>query len=165
MGFCSTAAVIRSGAIRQSVRHRGGDPLRRDPAERQAEAGADAATHHVETVVAEMIHEGEMVGGETVPAILGGDAGARAAGIALIHRHDGEMRRQLDHRVHPGRRSIGVARTVPPEGELRAQPARREDQQRIAGAVDLVIDFRIGSGKYGHRTLQGLSFLVPGRRS
>jgi hypothetical protein len=102
----------------------------------QDERPADALTVEMTAVDAQVVEEGDVVGGIAVPAILRGDRRARlAAGVALVHRDDAELVGELDCRVD---RRRGLA----PNVDDRLQPRRRESQDRETLAELLVIDAR-----------------------
>ncbi len=77
----------------------GGDPARCLLDRLEAVTAADTATHDVELVETEMVDEGEMIGGEGVPAMVGPDVGERFAGVALIHGDGGTRNIRLATRV------------------------------------------------------------------
>src|SRR3984885_2042220 len=69
------------------LQHCGSDTVGRDLAKLQAEAAADAAAQRMEPAEAEMIHQGEMIGGVGVPAVGGLYCSARSSRVALVHRN------------------------------------------------------------------------------
>ena len=91
------------------------DPVRSEFAQGQAERRADAAAHYMEAMEPEMVRQCQMITGLSVPIVARVDAGARAAGIALIHRDDLIFFPQYCHRVHPD-----CGRGRPPESKPRA---------------------------------------------
>jgi len=117
----------------------------------EAVAAADAAAHHGELAEAEMVHQREMVLGESMPAMVGLDVGDRLSGIALVHRDHGVFVGERRARVHPGE-PIGVVGrgAATPHADLRFQAARRVEQDREALAVDFVIELRIGTLEHRH---------------
>ena len=58
------------------LQHRGGYAVGHHFAQLQAEAAADAAAQSVEPLETQMIHQREMIGGVSVPAMIGFDGGA-----------------------------------------------------------------------------------------
>ena len=100
------------------------------------ERPADALAVQVAPVDAQMVEEGDVVGGVAAPAILRGDRSAGlAARIALIHRDDTEFVGEFGGRVD---RRQGLA----PNVDHRLQPRRRESQDRETLTELLVIDAR-----------------------
>jgi hypothetical protein len=73
------------------------------------------------------------------------------AGIALVHADHGEPAGEVGHGIHPRRRNCGIARAVPPELELRAQAAGREEQQGMTRTVHFVVDLGLGTLEDRHR--------------
>src|SRR5947209_16686700 len=100
-----------------------------------------------------MVGQRQVIGGVNMPVVAAVDPGARAPGIALVHREDPIFVAQHRHRVHPYRRCGRVRRAVPPERKLRAQPPRRKDHQRKTAAVHLVIDLAVGNFERRHASL------------
>src|SRR6202051_2250544 len=76
------------------LEHRSADSFRHHLAQGETKARSDAAAEDMAALDAEMIHERELVGRVSVPAMIGGNGAARAAGIALIHRDDAVPRRE-----------------------------------------------------------------------
>ena len=84
------------------------------------EGPADALAVQVAALDAQVVEQGDVVGGVGVPAVLCGDGRARpAAGIALIHHDHAVVRRELGDRVH----GCGGAA---PDVDRRLQARRRE---------------------------------------
>src|SRR5208283_4828721 len=95
-------------------------------------------------VDAQMVEQREMIVGIAVPIVLGGDRRARlAAGVALIHRDDAVFAGELDGRVD---RRRGLA----PNIDDRAQPGRREGEDRKAAAKFLVMNMGAMVVEAGH---------------
>src|SRR5271169_329149 len=138
------------GMAYRVLQHSRGNPARGELAQRQAEGGADAAAHDMKPVEPEMVGKRQVIGRVDMPVVARKDRGARAAGIALVHRDDPVFLAQYGHRIQPNGSSRWVRRAVPPEGELRAQPTRREDHQRKAAHVHLVINLAVPNVKYRH---------------
>jgi hypothetical protein len=136
----------------------GGDPLGRHLAQRQAEAGADAAAHGVESPMAEMVHQRQVIARVGVPAVVCLHRTARLAGVALVHPDHREPAGQIDHGIHPRRGRVGVAGALAPEVQLRPEATRREEQQGMTRPVDLVVDLGIRTLEDRHRFLLGIGF-------
>jgi hypothetical protein len=115
------------------AKHRGGDPLGRPFEELAGKTAADAVAHIEELADAEVVHQPELVVGESVPGV--GDrhraGGLAAIGVALVHRDAMEIVLERLHRVEHGGRPVADARVQAPAGG---------DQQREAGAGLLIAD-------------------------
>ena len=109
--FGEVFGMIRMQADRV-LQHRGRHAVGCDLAQLQAEAAADAAAQRVEPAEAQMVHQREMVGGVGVPAVIGLDRGARAAGVALVHGDDAVTAGERARPVAPRSRRAAV-RVVP----------------------------------------------------
>src|SRR5271166_3988044 len=73
----------------------------------------------------EMIEQRDVVCRVSLPAVGCADRRARLAGVALVHRDNAKVLRELDG---------GIEGTLMPELDARAHPAGREQQDRITGA-------------------------------
>jgi len=132
------------------LQHRGGDAIRILLDRLEAVAAADAAAHHEELAEAQVIHQGEMVAGQRVPAVVGLDVGDRSAGVALVHGNDGELVGQSLARIHPGI-AVGIGgRGAAPHLHLRLQPTRCVEQDRETRAMDLVVNLGVGALQHRH---------------
>ena len=85
-------------------------------------------------VDAEVVEEGDVIGGVTIPTVLRGDRSARlAAGVTLIHRDHAEIGRELCGGVDRRRR-------LAPDCDHRLQAGGGEGEDRKPAAELLVID-------------------------
>jgi len=108
--------------------HGAGDALRLSLEHVQDERPADALTVEMAPVDAEVVEEGDVIGGVAVPAVLRGDRGAGlAAGVALIHRDHAEVRRPLGGGVD---RRGGLAPHL--DHRLQARGREGEDGEALA---------------------------------
>src|SRR5688572_755101 len=81
-----------------------------------------------------MVEQRDVIGGVAVPAVRGGDRGARlAAGVALIHRDDPVIRGELGRRIDRRGR-------LAPHRDHRLEAGRRKGQDRKPSAELLVVD-------------------------
>src|SRR6202043_33230 len=101
--------------------------------ELSGKTAADAVAHVEELADAEMVHQTQLVVGEGVPRVAGGDraAGFAAIRVALVHRDAMEVVLEGIRGVEHGGRPIADAGVQAPTGG---------DQQREAGASLLVAD-------------------------
>src|SRR6266849_11081365 len=77
-----------------------------------------------------MVEQGKVVAGVSFPSVGRADRRARASGVALVHRDYAEILGQL---------SGWVEGAAAPEIDAGAQPARREQQQRVTRPIFLVV--------------------------
>ena len=119
------------GAANRILQHRGAETPRIGLHQRDGEGTADASAHQMTSADAQVIQQGELVGGIGLPAIGGAKRSPGLAAMALVHRDDPEIRRQF---------LPGIEGYEAPGGNLRADTAGCEQQQRVAGAVFLEIN-------------------------
>jgi len=96
----------------------------------------------VEAINAQVVQQGELVGRVDVPAIGRAYGSHRFAGIALIHGDDAIVGRELVD---------GIPWGSFPERHGRAHPSRRDEQDREARSVFLVVQLDIVTLEDRHR--------------
>ena len=97
----------------------------------------------------QVVQQGKLVGRVHVPAVGGAYGSRRFAGIALVHGNDPIVRaRAVD----------GIPWGPLPERRGRAHPSRRDEQEREARSVFLVVQLDIVTREDRHRQL--LLFMV-----
>src|SRR5215813_13759684 len=99
----------------------------------ECEGAADAVAEEGELTNTEVVHEPELVLGESIPWAVDRNraSGFAVGGIALVHGNNAEVSLELLHRVDDG---------VGPVDEPRVQSAARNGKEREAGTDLLVTD-------------------------
>ena len=131
-GIVHHVRVLRPVADRLA-QHGRDDAVRRPLHQLERKRAADAVAEEEELADAEMVHQPQLVVGESVPRIVDRDraGGFAVGGVALIHRDEAEVVLEFLHRVDD---------RVWPIADPRVQAAARGGQQREAGADLLVTD-------------------------
>ena len=102
---------------------------------------ADTHPRYMEAIDAQVIQQSELVCRVDVPTVCGANGGHRLAGIALIHRNDAILWRQLLN---------GIPWGPFPERRRRAHPSRRDEQHRKSRAMLFVVQLDIIAFEYWH---------------
>ena len=115
------------------AQHRRDDAVRGPLHQLEGKRAADAVAEEEKLADAEVVHQPQLVVGESVPRVIDRDRprGLAAGGVALVHGDAAEVALELVHRIDDRGRPIA---------DPRVQSAARGDQQRKAGADLLVTD-------------------------
>lgn len=90
--------IVR-GEANRVLEHGRGYAIRDLLAESERVGAADAATHHVEALQAEVVHQRQLILQVDVPAVIGTDRRQRGAGVALVHPNHLEAVAEVLERV------------------------------------------------------------------
>src|SRR5205823_10510265 len=111
---------------------------------------ADAAAEDVEPLDAKVVHQVQVVLSVAPPWILDLDGPARAAGVALVQR---------DRPVLPGEDLHGIERRLAPGVDGGVHAPRRQEQDRKAAALGLVINRKLAAPQMWHRPSSSVDVL------